>query len=588
MRENFEQPIPEEYLRERPAVFSQERPADAFGAVRRFAESYGEMRELPEVKDVKSVSVLTESAAQSVRTTGSEALERVLQDTRWTDEEKAALSRAVIAEEPTFSAIDDLKNPELKKTALGLRLVIERARGRVTAELLEQLDGETLERFGMHPELRDVLANAIPRLSGTNAEFLRFQARAMGREIPEEGERHPARDAIRERRRVGLALENMRAQLAQRGPEKLCGPAGGQFVAYLEALVQAHSSLDAEGNAYSNEEQGARIEEARQNFIEFYGAHPEFPLVIVPSFDHYVSDETGKNLGRDPELRVLWQAPEDRREAEAIEQLRGPFAESLARRLPEYLRPEDMQGVRATRALVAHELSSYGINMEFAASAQDAERFYVLIKNVQEREFTEPMRRKLKALLPQRSHDLIEHPAFAELANALTVFHELTHRVFPEEGKAAERLGDLDDALCETKSDTFARLAFSDILKQRAQELFGDRAQEALNCAIIGDDLEAYLGGDEPYELGATCRLNILAAQGFLQEEKGRVALNQERLGEDCGAYLADYAADIARMYRLSEDAKEGADPKEAKRLGASLVTPNPLPIVRKLKRQFS
>jgi len=84
-----------------------------------------------------------------------------------------------------------------------------------------------------------------------------------------------------------------------------------------------------------------------------------------------------------------------------------------------------------------------------------------------------------------------------------------------------------------------------------------ERANEALNLAMLGDDLVNYFDGDSEgedraYWFGAARRLGDLAAAGVFQDAQSEIRLNPDKLKEDWSEHFDSFSKDVLRMYLLA------------------------------------
>jgi|GEM_PF-5812129 len=574
---------------DRAKVFEGETPEESLRAwepVFQFArEGYRELR-----RDVP-IPEHPETASEMVRTVQDEIYDRtanyipkVLEKTSWGGDERAFIEAVT---ERNYSGIN-LKDAAMTKTALGLSLVSERAGAATMSEALKSLSPEDLERFGMDGEVRDILADSIPRFTASNAEYMRLWARALGGE----GRADRPVDAVREHVRMGRALEDMKTRFADTKWLEGFGDAREEFLGYLEKLEGAYRPFNKDGEPYTRVYRDRLIKEAYDSFLDFYKAHPEFPLVLIPQNDSILGEdvEVEGSLGYDPEIRILWQSEREREIAGTVEGLRGDFTSALGELFPDLVKEEDLRVVEKSRAIVGNDLAALGANMKFRGVAQEGEdrNWNILIENAQWREYTRPAKEKLKKLIPAQMHDLVDDSSFGDLMNMLSFFHEFVHRIYSDQSKSAERLGDLNDRFAETKSDTVARTVFSRVMNGEAERRFGSRAQEAMNLAMLGDDLVNYYDGnpegeDAAYWFGASSRLTILAEQGMFIKTQDGVGIDQEKLKENWSTILVPYAREILEMY-----AKAESDLKGAKKIAARFEEVPKEPIIDEVGRSFA
>ncbi|MEK7630977.1 MAG: hypothetical protein AAB417_03035 [Patescibacteria group bacterium] len=560
---------------ERPKVFegeTEEESLRAWDPVFQFArEYYRKLRkDIPLADHPETVNELVRSVQDEVYDRTAMYIPEVLKDTAWSGSEEK-FTEAVTGR--NYSSID-LKDAAMTKTTLGLSLVSERACAATMSEALKGLAPEDLERFGMDTDVRDIIADAIPRLTASNAEYVRLWARALGGE----GRENRPIDAVREHARMNSALEDMKTRFAESAWLKDFGDTGEEFLGYLDTLQGAYRPFNKEGEAYSAVYRDRLVKETYDLFLDFYKAHPEFPLILMPQSGSMLSDDVEvKNLGFDPEIRIVWQTARERGISATVEGLRGDFSDALGKSFPDLIKKEDLAVIAESRAIVGNDLAALGINMKFRGVAQDGEdrNWNLLIENAQWREYTKPAMEKIKKLVPAELREVVEDRSFGDLMNMLSFFHEFVHRIYSDESKSAKRLGDLNDTFAESKSDTLARIVFTKVMQKEARQRFGDQAQEAMNLAMLGDDLVNYYDGnpdgeDYPYWLGASARLGVLAEKNVFIKTGDAVSIDEFKLREDWGAYMMPLGRELLQMYASAE-----SDLKEAKNIAARLDTPS-------------
>lgn len=489
-----------------------------------------------------------------------------------------------------FSGVEALGRKDTI-SALGLALTAERARAMMASESLERLDTKALSRFGMTEEQRNVIVMLQKALVPTNPEFLRFKARAM------EGEDYPERpkDALRESRRTTRALERVRAYLEEKGAENIFGPNGKEFAAYLSTLEGSMRPLSEKGEPYAAGWRTRHAKTAWEAFEHFVGDHPDFPLILLPrSEGGYVQTEA-ENLGAEPEMRVLWQSPEQRQRGEALRTVSSTFAGLLHEYFPEHVDEDDAEHIAGIRPIVADDLSSFGVNMTFRAEAQEFEkaRAFLLIENRVRSELVEPVRENLWKAFGGAFDDIIQTPEFEEYLSIWPMQHELGHNVYGEESASVKRLGrEAYDAADEHRADLLAGGILRDTLIDRAREQFGDRAELAVNLTIVGNAITCARetpGGDlNAYYHSAVAMLNRIAENGIISTEDGESRIDQTKLRENLSETIfLPQAREVLSMYgRASRGTdKEARDARaEALRIGET----EPEVAVAKLREQLN
>lgn len=572
--------IPTEYTKERPHVFENE---NNWGLVRDFALRYNELKNQTETKDITSLLDLVGRIEEEVKTRVKEVLSDVLKERRIPETDEEALLAAT--GDRDFSGID-FTHKEKLVTALGLAMVSERARTQTMMEALGALDEQGLSIVGMTPEQRDVAVELLRVARAANPEYIRFKARSLaGEKFPE----YPV-DAIREEHRIAEGIQKVRELIAEKGSEHVFGEAGPAFVEFLELYEKGYRSIDENNRQLIKKgTRERRYTEFRKAFEKFMKEHPDFPLILFPRGDKYVSETSGLALGRDPEIRISWQSPDMKEETQELVGVRDDLARYLTERFGPLLEEGDGKRIKTNRPLVAGDLGYFGIGIQMRAEAQELEGTSILFKNamIENRVST---RKTMRELFGENVSEIVDSPAYLETADTAMMVHEWGHQVHsPEKTRGAKNLGKSENKINEMKSDLIAHAAFYPVFERRARELYGNRAREALNMYTISYALDlartiAPNSEERPYYISALAVLNRLERAGIIKKEGEKAVLDLERIkNEDLSASVFEsQLEELLTIYHEAETGPEG-NRKEIRERARTLGEVEPDPAVQTL-----
>lgn len=573
--------IPIEYTKERPPVFDDK---ESSKLVRDFALRYGELRTETEQEGISSTLDLIQRIEASVGSAVERTLPPLLKEHGTPDAESEALIEA--AKSRDLGSLD-FEDKEKITTALGLALVAERARTRAMRETLNGMNEEELHVLGMTPDQRDIVTGLLGVIQSANPEYMRFKIRAM------RGELFPEKpmDAIREEQRIAEGLRKVEEALEEKGPNAVFGPAGRAFADFLRFYAETYRPLDEEGQPVPKSAREKQYTKLRTTFEKFLAEHPDFPLILFPRGDKYVSEGSELALGRDPEIRLSWQSPDLRKEAERLQETRSRYTAYLRDRFGPLLEKGDTERIQKNIPIVAGDLGYFGIGMQVRFEAQELKGTSILFKNVQ-MENRASTKETIQDLFGEDAKGIADSPGYYEIADTEIMLHEWAHQIHEPKTRGAKNLGKAERKTNETKSDLAAYAALYDTFEDRARELYGDRALEALNQYIIGYAVDLVRntspdGEERPYYVSSLAVLNRLAETGIIREEEGTVVLAKDRIRtENFGQNMFEpQLRELLTLYHKAEKAS-GDDLRQIRRDTSVLGEPKSHPLVEALIRQ--
>ncbi|MEK7090479.1 MAG: hypothetical protein AAB930_02745, partial [Patescibacteria group bacterium] len=326
-----------------------------------------------------------------------------------------------------FDAIDS-KNEKEVFAGLGLALVAERARTRMTAEVLKDLQPEELMRFGMTPQQRDILTLFLEGMTPTDPEFIRFKARAMsGKPYPE----RPA-DALRESTRLANTLAKIRAVIEERGADTIFKEGDDAFLNYIAMLGRSYNPTTQIGEPFTAAWRKRHANAVKNAFEQFLEKYPNFPLIVLPAMDSYIPFKEKIAHGFDPEIRLFWQSPDQQKRAKEIEPFVTRYADTLRVAFPEHISQQTAEDIGRIKPLIADEIGGFGINIGgFRVEAQrigkgEAGNFF-LFENRLEKNTIAPAKNALRKVIGEKWNIIVDSPAFDELIRGRLIIHELGH-----------------------------------------------------------------------------------------------------------------------------------------------------------------
>ncbi len=582
--------IPQELVEKRPEVFTEK----TFSPVLRLARRFNRLLAKPPEKEISGISSFFQLRDVVLKQVG-QALEKELPDVLsqdWDEDDKTALLEATGVK--SFENIDDDDDPEIKKVALGLSLIAERARTAVTADILKNMPEEALSRVDLTAAQRDIMLKMLEAIKGINAEYLRHQVHTgSGQPLAE----NPV-DFLRERNLVYRKLGEVTAAIVQAGGQPIFGTAERDkaFSVYLEELQKAYQHFEA-GTAkpLSLVEYQSSLKAAQKSFLDFHTKFPDFPLIIFPAFSHYEGDEAAEKMaeagaeedwqqfGFDPEIRVYWQSKEQIGRQKHYAEVRDRFTGVISEEFPTLA---DTKDTSQYQLILGQPVASSGINIYDETIAQ-GEGNIILMTEI---ETSDSARDHdiFKAYLPdQADRALVDLPDFSDLSKNLVSLHEFAHGLYPESSPAADNLGSYDDKLAELKSDIAMWVTAHKVFSKEAQVNFGDKASRAMQLAMLKDALTIYRkeSKDSEYFLSAREILEILFNQGAIIESNGSLKIVSEKLDEDFGPIFRSKLAEILEIYKQAA-AGSKKEVATAKKQARAIANKKPLKVLDKLRKK--
>lgn len=588
MREREPYHIQTEQIRERPSVFPDE---ETCALTRKFAaEHYLSLKkplEQHELENVASVGDLVGRVEETVAERAREAIPRLIEKTDYRALTSEILTKAVCNR--NFDGINAKDEKEVF-ASLGLALVAERARTRATADALKNFQPEQLSRFGMTPSQRDIVTLFLEGATPTDPEFIRFKARAMS------GNSYPERptDSLRESTRLANTLAKIRAIIEEKGADTIFEEGGEAFLDYVAVLERSYNPTTEAGAPFTSAWRTRKEHDVNKAFEKFLETYPNFPLIILPAMDSYVPFEKDTAHGFDPEIRLLWQSPDQRERAREIEPFIARFAETLQTTFPEHVTRETAEEISRIKPLIADEVGGFGVNIGgFRVEAQaigegEANKLFFLFENRLEKNAVVPAKNALRNVLGVQYHNVIDSPQFTELIKGRLILHELSHSLYEYEGDAPDDLDDIE----EMKADVIAYAAFHDVFGQYARKHFGKNANIAMNLAILGDPLSVYSSLDpqgewRPYWMSSLTALNLAAEHGFIirSKETGKVAFDDRALAKNMSKEI--FSPHAEKILQIFKDALAKKPSSGVHQERAHIATPQEHALVESLRERI-
>lgn len=468
--------------------------------------------------------------------------------------------------------------PIFHSTLMGLAHIADTARSASLIRVLESMDSAKLQDIGMDEKDRLVAVELMKALRPTNREYLRVDARLQAEQV-HHGRKMP--DTLPEYASLHLKLGEAIQILKSNG--LMASESDKDFIEYLEKLNQLYSFRLEDGRiiwiSKLEKEKGDgnrtvdRGDVVADMFVEFYNKHPDYPIVMVPGFEYYLEDRMP-----DPENRVLLQEGKKREE---LRHIRDRFTEALKKRFGFLINPESIPDLESQISIAATSFVDYGVSLKRPYEGQSKKNIILMMNFPEYQElFQKRVGIFMRELLPnyQEFAQILESPQFNELKNDVIYLHELGHRVWSEDVETNDILGNTDDRWCESKSDWLATALATDVLSEKAQNLFGTQGTEALNLAIINYILDCYIGSqfgeeDEPYLLSARSVLTTMQKNGIFVEGNQGLYINGNILKTDISAVLAPLAEGILSTYQKASLTKGSAALAPVFEQGEALLT---------------
>ncbi|MCX6785374.1 MAG: hypothetical protein NTZ18_00800 [Candidatus Komeilibacteria bacterium] len=576
--------IQPEQLKERPQVFTPESYKPVLGLAGRLLRLEAPLNQ-EEIAGLQSVGELSSLVDERTGKLVEAELTEILAKGNYSEEQKQFLIEA--AANRNFDDLPE-NDQQALSAALGLTLVAERARSNTTAKILKELPAETLERFNMTAEQRDLLAMLLKLITKVNTEYLRHNAR-LTQEIPYS--EMPLADQMRERRFLANGFDDITAameKMSQGAHEPVFGSLEKDraFLKYLTDLKNAYTPF-TEGtnqpiNASAQQELLAR---AQESFLALHNGFPEFPLIVFPAFSHYEADEVATDdwskYGFDPEIRLHWQRQEQQAKHKDYERLKGQFASTIDNRFSDIA---DTDFVKRYQVIFGDTALASGVNLKGAPLAQAEGNVILIIETSPDKEEEKKLDEAVKSLL-SKSEDraIIDSPQFRALADKINALHEFGHGLYDEKSPAAEKLGGLDDKLAEYKSELAMWSTATSILSKEVKASFGEQADQALLLAMLKEAFRfCRKEKTEPeYYLADKNIVEILIKAGVISETVGKIELKSDKLNKDLEGVFSEELRKILQIYH---EADQG-DIKAAKSEARLIAGNKPSETFKKIKK---
>ena len=621
--ESFESKIPKEQLEDRPEIFSRKSFPAVIRLARRFhrllvpttpeetqlyQEKYGEQsaaissQELESIESLSDLrSLVEERTAVVVRKELGEVLrsaktEKEYRPTKgskllWKENDFNALLNA--AADKRFDEIDESRNA-LVTTALGVSLIAEHARTDTMARALNALPETKLESFGMNTRQQEVIILLLGAITKINTEYMRFQLHIRREEPLEE----QPKDTLRERKFIAQrfseiiqAVEHTRDD--DRRPIFESDEKDEAFVAYLNSLKEAYRAFEEDSTTpLTIQEQQMRKEKVQEAFLSLHTRFPDFPLIVFPAFSHYGGDEAAegssqswKNFGFDPEIRLYWQTKEQREKQRLYHQFRDRFADKIQELYPSLV---NTNAVSQYRVLIGEPIAASGINIKETTTSQEEQNIVLMTESKPDASDREAKQIFETYLEDENDFLIVRSPAFRQLMNNRVALHEFGHGLYPEQGTAADALGEFDDQLAELKSDLAMWVTAGRVLKEYSENNFGEKALRAIQLSMVSDAISMYRGigrVDSAYTLAAQKILERLNEENVFVERNGKLVIDTGRLDQDFGPAFEDGLREILNIYHLASKEKE-IDLNIALREAKNLIEKKPQKFLKKIRRQ--
>ena len=496
----------------------------------------------------------------------------------------ARLEEFVRKNKKDISSVEMNGDQDELKTTLGLALVAERVRSQVFTDTLERMNSEELVSLGMSEKLRDLIVPLFSGLSSIDTEFVRFKARALRSEPYSES----SIDAVREQQRVVMVLQHFCEGIEVQGAESLFGDSGEDFVLFLRLLIESYRSVSVSGVAFSDVEMRERATLVKQAFVQFIKKHPDHSLMFIPKMFSYVETGEGVDLGFDPEIRVLWQSPEHKKQTEGFMRDSVVFGQSIHRQFPDLIIEEEAN-IDHYRPIICDDIGSWGVNMVFRAEGFEDTGTSFLIENRIRTALTEPMKEMIESIQGDIKMGEISTEKFQHTVKRFLLSHELGHQ-FYDDPRFKKELGDVYRPIEEHKAELLAACGFADISKENPQSDVDKQERTVLNLVILSNALLcAALSPDgelAAYYHSAIGILNSVSEQGvFVESDDGNVNVDFEKINGDFAKMVGERARDVLNIYRNLD--KNLQDSSQAQNAAELLMTEQPFPIVAKWIHQF-
>ncbi len=573
--------VPKEVIQERPSVFSNK---ESFDLVRGFATKFHRLvkESLPTSKP-ESLGHLVLNIENVVKDVVGNLLSEFLAQKNYDERRIARIQKAVCMRD--FSSVEIEGDTDELITTLGLALIAERVRSQVFTETLRHLNPEELASLGLREKLRDLIVPLFSGLSSIDTEFVRFKARALRSEPYPDS----AVDAVGEQQGIASVLRQFYDGVEEKGAEVLFGDSGEDFLVFLKLLIDSYQTVSPSGIVFSDLEMKERAKNVKQSFAQFIKAHPDHCLMFVPKMFSYVETGEDVDLGFDPEIRILWQSSEHKKETAGFMQDSVAFYQSIREQFSDLMTGTNVTHIDSYRPIVCDDIGSWGINMVFRAEGFEEGGTSFLIENRIHTALTEPIKEIIDFI--QRDRKIVSIPIekFEHAVKRLLLSHELSHRFFDAE-YLKERLGDVYRSIEEQKADLLAACGFA-AMDQKETESVEDKQEHIfLNLIILGNALLcsslSSTGELAAYYHSAIGILNCAAERDiFVEWANGTVTLDFQKMNGDFAKIVGERARKVLTIYQGLTDNTQS--PSDAQKIAILHITEEPVPIIKKWIHQF-
>lgn len=304
-------------------------------------------------------------------------------------------------------------------------------------------------------------------------------------------------------------------------------PGADDFKEYLKYLADFFAEKDAE-----------KAKELHKKVEETYGrlVSSDFPIIIVPPLEGYY-----KPPYLDPELRLALRTPESKLQEANFRAIQTALADKLDLIGVEQF-SDDMRK-RVIRSYIS--IGSYGVGITFNAVAQE-EPAITLYLNDQIRAYDKDLKKFLPLVdTSKEAFSTTSEETIEEMSRSDTIFHELSHAVYPAKTPEAKRLGPKQESIIgEVAAESIYRGLAKELIDENKIEYTEDQYISVTLCMPF--QVIEKSDPDDEYYKAAVFVLNGLFENGITEFDgskihiKDRVALFE---------YFKNNAKEIISLY---------------------------------------
>ena len=414
--------------------------------------------------------------------------------------------------------------------------ITKRIETRIYKKILEETGEDNLQKLGLSSNTQKLVMDCLDASVKSNPLFIRFLAYSQLAPEPPKNASSVSPIGQDEKPHTFSELFPHETQFISKKLAAILSnsevwdnePGADDFKEYLKYLAD-----------FFDEKNTEKAKELHKKVEETYGrlVTSDFPIIIVPPLEGYYQPPY-----LDPELRVALRTPESKLQESNFRSIQTVLADKLGSIGVEQF-SDDMRR-RVIRSYIS--IGSYGVGITFNAVAQE-EPALALYLNEQIRAYD----KDLKTFLPlvdvsEKAFSTTSEEVIEEMSRNETIFHELSHAVYPTKTPEAKRLGPKQESV-------IAEVAAESIYRGLAKELIDENKIEYTEDQYISVTLCMPLqvieksDADNEYYKAAVFVLNGLFEGGIAEFDGFKIHIKDNTA---LFRYFKNNAEEIISLYK--------------------------------------